>query len=417
MHVGIGAAAALALTFVPVGAGQSPLTPSAMRNHPAIQYQRTPPQDDVARLNERLRNREVTLEFEPTTGYLRSVLALLGVPDDSQLLVFSKASFQARRISPTNPRALFFNDRTSVGWVRGGEVLEFVSQDPRQGAIFYTLEQDPSVPPRFDRNLTTCVQCHTTDATANVPGMFVMSVIPSGDGSVLYAPTFGVDHRTSFENRWGGWYVTGQAPAPHMGNTTIDPGTELESILGDRHVASLESRFDTSGYPSRHSDVVALMVLEHQARLLNLMTRVGWESRIGQEAARFLDEEVQELVDYLLFVDEEPLPRPVTSTSTFARTFARQGPRDSKGQSLRELDLRTRLMRYRCSYLIYSESFDAIPEQAKRAIYARMWQILSGSAKEPRYARLSGEDRQAVIEILRETKADLPAYFGSIPSS
>jgi hypothetical protein len=144
---------------------------------------------------------------------------------------------------------------------------------------------------------------------------------------------------------------------------------------------------------------------------LNLITRVGWESRIGADAGRPLSDAVNELVDYLLFVDEEPLPGPVSGGSTFARTFPQPGPRDAKGRSLRDLDLEQRLMRYQCSFLIYSAPFDALPSDARQAVYARMWTILSGAATEPRYARLDPDDRQAVIEILRDTKKDLPSYY------
>ena len=327
--------------------------------------------------------------------------------------MFSKTSFQASRIGPANPRALYFNDTVSIGWVRGGDILEFVAQDPRQGAMFYTLEQKPADVPQIRRDLS-CVQCHTWEATSYVPGMFLGSGFPASDGSLLYAPVYSSDHRTPFQLRWGGWYVTGTHALPrHMGNATAMPGVELYDMVSPQtvNVASLEGRFDMTGYPSPHSDVVALMVLEHQARGLNLITRLGWEARVGSDAGRPLTEAVDELVDYLLFVDEEPLPGPVTGGSTFARTFPQQGPRDNSGRSLRDFDLRQRLMRYPCSFLIYSAPFDALPDDAKRAVYARMWTILSGAATEPRYARLDAGDRQAVLEILRDTKADLPSYF------
>jgi hypothetical protein len=384
-----------------------------MRNHPAIRYQQSPPNDAVAALNEKLRSGEVRLRFDPVSGYLHSILEALQVPEDSQLLVFSKTSFQARRISPANPRALFFNDTVSVGWVRGGEVMEFIAQDPRQGAMFYTLEQTPSEAPQIRRDLT-CIQCHTWEATAYVPGMFLGSGFTDSNGSLLYAQVYSSDHRTPYQLRWGGWYVTGRHSFPrHMGNATVAPGSELADMVTPATVntASLEGRFDMTGYPSPQSDIVSLMVLEHQARMLNLITRVGWEARIGAEAGGPLRESIDELVDYLLFVDEEPLPGPVSGPSTFTKTFPRSGSRDSKGRSLRDFDLTRRLMRYSCSYLIYSPSFDALPENAKRGIYARMWTILSGAVSEPRYAQLSAADRQAVLGILRETKPDLPSYF------
>lgn len=403
-----------------VGTGQRPLTPSAMRNHPSIGYTTVPPKDAVARLNERLQRGEAMLAFDASTGgYLRGVLAALDVPIDSQLFVFSKTSFQARKINPQNPRALYFNDSVSVGFVRGGEVLEFVGQDPTQGAMFYTLENTQNGTPQFKRDLS-CVQCHTWEATLDVPGMFLGSVYPAPDGSVMYAPAFNTDHRTPFGIRWGGWYVTGHHPIErHMANGVVPAGRELADMITPEslRVESLDGRFDFAAYPSHHSDIVAIMVLEHQARMLNLMTRLGWEARLGAEAGRPLSEAVGELVDYLLFIDEEALPGPITGVSTFAKTFPERGPRDSKGRSLRELDMRTRMMRYPCSFLIYSEQFEALPPNVKRDVYARMWEILSGGEAQPRYARLSADDRRNIIEILRDTKPDLPEYFDGAQST
>ncbi len=407
------AGAGIWLAAMTAAYSQKPMAPSAMRNHPSIRYQETAPRDAVAVLDERLKRGEAELTWEPGSGYLKSVLAALQVPVDSQLLVFSKTSFQASLINPSNPRALYFTDRVSVGWVRGGPVLEFIGQDPTQGSVFYTLEQNPDAKPRFSRDIS-CVQCHTWEATNDVPGMFLGSGFPSANGSLLYAPVYSSDHRTPFDVRWGGWYVTGTHSLPrHMGNALVTADATLDTMVTPKtlHVTSLEGKFDMAGYPSPHSDIVALLVLEHEARMLNLITRAGWEARIGAAAGRPIEEAIEELVDYLLFVDEQPLPGPVTGTSTFSRTFPASGPRDTRGRSLRELDLRTRLMRYPCSFLIYSEPFDALPADVKRAIYARMWTVLSGGAREPRYAALSAEDRTAVLEILRDTKPDLPDYF------
>lgn len=393
--------------------GQKPLAPSALRNHPAVRYAETTPRDPVALLNARLQRGEVTLTHEPESGYLRSILSALKVPIESQVLVFSKTSLQANRISPTNPRALYFNDTVSVGWVRTGPVLEFVAQDPTQGSIFYTLDQNPAGKPAFTRDMS-CVQCHTWEATGDVPGWFLGSGFPSANGTLLYAPVYSSDHRTPFEVRWGGWYVTGRHPLTrHMGNAVVSGDATIETMVTPKtlHVESLAGRFDMKGYQSPHSDIVALMVLEHQSRLLNLITRTSWEARIGTAVGRPLSEAVEELVDYLLFVDEQPLPGPVTGTSAFTRTFAAGGPRDARGRSLREFDLKTRMMRYPCSFLIYSEPFNALPDQVKRAVYARMWAILSGDVTDARYTVLTAADRQAVLAILRETKPDLPDYF------
>jgi hypothetical protein len=162
---------------------------------------------------------------------------------------------------------------------------------------------------------------------------------------------------------------------------------------------------------STHSDLVALLVLEHQARMTNLITRLGWEARLGKDAERPLEHSAAELVDYLLFVDEARLPGPIAGTSSFAADFAARGPRDGQGRSLRDLALTDRLLKYRCSYLIYSEAFDALPPAAKTLVYSRMWNVLSGEETDPRYAVLSAAERRAIVEILRDTKAGLPRYF------
>jgi len=410
---GLAAATALWLAAALVGSSQAPISPSALRNHPAIRYQTAAATDAVAQLNTRLASGEVTFAFEPGAGYLRALLAALDVPVESQLLVYSKTSFQARRISPANPRALYFNDTVAVGWVRGGEVLELAAHDSALGTNFYTIEQTPGAAPRATRQLA-CVHCHTWEAALDVPGMFVGSVVPAADGSVLYVPAFSIDHRTAFDVRWGGWFVTGRHDLPHhLGNALVSTGSAIEDAVtpASVHLDSLAGRFDSEGYPAAGSDVVALLVMEHQARLLNLITRAGWEARAGADAGRPLSVIVDELVDYLLFVDEEPLPGPVAASSPFERVFAARGPRDPRGRSLRDLDLRTRLMRYPCSYLIYSASFEGLPAAAKQAIYARLWTVLSGTVRDERYARLTQADRAAIIDILRATKADLPSYF------
>jgi len=387
--------------------------PALIRNHPAIAYATAPVSDPVALLNERLRRGEVTLEKNEHSGYLPSVLSALGVSIDSQVLVFSKTSFQAPRINPTNPRAIFFNDSVSVGWVRGGPVMEFVAQDPKQGSIFYTLEQSAAGTPQFERN-DTCVMCHVSDATHYVPGLFVGSVFPSVNGTTMYGPAYTTDHRSPFEMRWGGWFVTGTHQATrHMGNAVATDPSDLGAMITPEsvHVTNLTGRFDLTGYPSPYSDIVALLVLEHQAQMLNLITRVGWESRVGTDGQRTFNSAVEEIVDYLLFVDESPLPGPISGPTPFAKRFSESGPRDARGRSLRDLDLTDRLLKYPCSYLIYSEPFNALPVAAKDAVYQRMWEVLNGRATDARYSVLSADDRTAIIEILRDTKKDLPSYW------
>jgi hypothetical protein len=226
----------------------------------------------------------------------------------------------------------------------------------------------------------------------------VLSTLTPPEDTKAYAVGFVADHRSRLDTRWGGWYLTGS------------PGTTRHRA---RAVDSLGAALsDARGYPSLHSDVTALMVLEHQTRMVNLMTRLGWEARLrASDAAERTRLAARDLVDYLFFVDEAPLAGPVKGSSRFAEVFAAQAPRDTRGRSLKQLDLTRRLLRYPCSYMVYAEAFDALPETALDAVYRRMWTVLSGQDRAARYAHLTLPTRQAIVEILRETKKGLPDYF------
>jgi hypothetical protein len=205
-----------------------------------------------------------------------------------------------------------------------------------------------------------------------------------------------------------------------MGNIPVMPADKGKARLASpqRPLASVEGLFDTKGYPSTHSDVVALLVLEHQAHMTNHITRTAWEARLAEaqpseDARQRVREAASELVDYMLFVWEAPFAGAVRGSTGFAKVFASSGPRGSKGRSLRDLDLGRRLLKYPCSYMIYTPAFDAMPKLAKEAVYARMWEVLSGRDTHERYKILAPADRRAIVEILRETKKDLPSYFKS----
>jgi hypothetical protein len=360
-------------------------------DHPAIQYSSRPTHDPVAELNKKLAS-EKKLAYEPVHGYLKGLLDALGIPVESQIAVFAKSSFQQHLIHPGNARAIYFNDSVAVGWVRGGRQLEIAAEDPQQGTIFYTLNQTPGAKPtRRD----DCLTCHESYDTLGVPGMLLRSVYAASNGFVLRElGSYNIDHRVPFKQRWGGWFVTGKTDAmSHLGNAAFRAENEAESVEAD-----------FKGYLAPGSDMVALMVFDHQMYMTNLLTRVGWETRFAVHenllTPEKLDQMAKEVADYMLFVDEARMPSPVEGTSGFQEKFAALGPFDSKGRSLRQFDLKRRMMRYPCSYMIYSAAFDALPGEAKDAIYRRLWSALSSRA-----------DRRDVIEILRETKSGLPAYF------
>jgi hypothetical protein len=388
------------------------------RDHAAIAYSTAPTDNAVTRLNDRLREGTARLAFAAGNGYLPAVLEAFGISPTSQALVFSQTSFQAPQINMHNPRAVFFGDTVAVGWVRGGEVLEVAVQDPRQGAVFYNIEQRPAEAPQLVRN-NQCLACHLTWETLGVPGFMTGSMFPLPDDPNAYANGFNTIHGSPLEQRWGGWWVTGDTGgARHMGNVPVMPVDKGKARPNPRAtLASLEGIFDLKGFPAASSDVVALLVLNHQTQMLNHLTRVGWEARVAAaqpsaDADARVIEAAADLVSYLLFVDEAPFAGPVKGRGGYAEWFAAQGPRDTKGRSLREFDLTTRLFKYPCSYLIYSEAFDQLPPTAKRAVYARLWDVLSGKAPPARGQRaIAPADRRAIVEILRDTKTDLPEYF------
>ena len=389
----------------------------ASRDEPAIRYSATPATDAVAALNAKLQDGSASLAFDPANGYLRSVLDALKVPAESQALVFSQTSFQAPLINVRNPRAVYFADTVAVGWVRGGRILEIAAHDPKQGVIFYELAQAESRAPRFVRN-NDCLACHLSWETLGVPGLTIQSVHPLPD-DISYVNGYTTIHGSPLEQRWGGWFVTGDpGGAKHMGNITVMPADKGKLKLANptRALASVEGLFDLKGYPSAHSDVVAQLVLAHQTHMTNLITRTGWEARLlaakpSTDGSARVAEAARDLVDYLLFIDEAPFSGPVKGGSGFTEKFAKEGPRDKQGRSLRDFDLRRRLFQFPCSYLIYTPAFDGMPALARDAVYVRMWDVLSGKEKGPRYKALSLADRRAIVEILRATKSDLPAYF------
>src|SRR4029079_7460473 len=353
----------------------------------------------------------------PVHGYLRSLLDALNVPVESQALVFSQTSFQAPHINYRNPRAVYFTHTVAVGWVRGGEILEIAAQDPSQGVLFYELDQKETRAPEPKRD-NDCLACHLSWDTLGVPGLMVESVHPL-PGDISYVNGYNTVHASPLAERWGGWWVTGNhGGARHMGNIPVMPADKGQLKLSNptQVLASVEGQFDLSGYPTPYSDVVAQMVLAHQVRMTNMITRTGWEARRAAaapsaDANARVREAASDLVDYLLFVDEAPLVGPIQGSSGYAEWFAKQGPRDSQGRSLRDFDLRRRLFKYPCSYMIYTPAFDALPPAATNAVYSRLWEVLSGRAASPRYKGLAAQDRQAIVSILRNTKKGLPAYF------
>jgi hypothetical protein len=378
--------------------------------------------DALGRFGSRLASGAAKLDYVEGAGYLPSLLAQLGITIDSQVLVFSKTSFQHALINPKNPRALYFNDSVSIGMVPGGSVYEMMAVEPNRGLAFYTLDTKPAERPVFQRRGVECLFCHGP-GNKGAAAMVVASVIPDAQGVPAYTSAFidTIDHRTPFDRRWGGWYVTGTHGAQeHLGNAVArDPehplDLEHENTL---NLTSLADRIDVTRYLAGSSDIVALMTLEHQVGATNRLGALGVQyrqaERIGAaDPLALVDGSVRDLVDYLLFVGEAPLREPVKGVSAFTQTFAQRGEHDAQGRSLREFDLRTRLFRYRLSYMIYSDLFDGLPARTRNAVYRRLYDVLTGRDADEKYVSITADDRLAILNIVRGTKSNLPDYWSS----
>jgi hypothetical protein len=364
----------------------------------------TPATNAIARLQEKIDSGAVKLQFDEKSGYLPSLLKELKIPVESQVLVFSKTSFQRDLISPERPRAVYFNDDVYIGSVREAPVLEMSIADPASGALFYTLDQEKKDRPIIQQRNNECLQCHGTGMlTDGLPGHMMRSVSTDENGTaILSRNNFVTTDQSPLRERWGGWYFTGSVGRqPNMG----------VSLNG----SEAGSRVETKAYLSSNSDAVALMVLAHQTRVHNRIADVNdvtrmllkaYSNNIDDTISKRIQTIIEPLVDGLLFANEAPLTELVSGSTTFTADFEKRGPYDHQGRSLRQFDLKKRLFRYPCSYLIYSDSFDALPELVKQYVYRRMIEVLSGKDHTPDFNNLSATDRKAIMEILKDTKPD-----------
>tara|TARA_R110002049_G_scaffold27321_2_gene94371 strand:+ start:648886 stop:650220 length:1335 start_codon:yes stop_codon:yes gene_type:complete len=396
---------------------------------PPINYQSAPVDDAVARLKDALDRGERTLQWNDKNGWLSSILDALNVPAESQTLVFSKTSLQISRISPRRPRALYFNDDVYVGWVQSGDVVELSAVDPQQGAIFYTIRQQPDSEsagrPTITRDPGHCNVCHASSRTQNVPGFLVRSTFPGRDGTPHYSlGTKTTDHTTPISDRFGGWYVTGtHGTMRHNGNAIADEDA-TPAIDRDQGAnrTSLDEFIDVDRYAAPGSDIVALMVLEHQSQLHNAITKANYEARraahqdavmnklLGRDADYVSESHVRRiasvgdnLLDYLLFADEFVLTDPVIGDVKFQDKFLSRGKTDRQGRSLREFDLRTRIFKYPCSYLIHSDSYQGLPTRVRDYVEQRLAMILNGQDESGDFDHLDAATRQAIGQILADT--------------
>jgi hypothetical protein len=401
--------------------------------YPTIGYAERPTHNAIARLQERINRGAVKLEFREPRGYLDAVLKELGIDPGSQTLVYSKTSLQLDLISGGTPRAIFFDDDTYVAWIPGTRFLEIATMDGVVGPVFYTLSNTSPEEIRIDRETSRCLTCHDTWGMTGggVPTFLFLSTLVDKHGESLTGqPGTNTSDRTSISERWAGWYVTGEpTKQPHLGNILVEPDADTSDpeSLSPGNAESVKAYFDASSYLTDKSDIVALLVFEHQAYVGNLITRANYKSRTllnrnGLDASKTLSWSAvpaplqkqmkamfEPLVQALFFVNAAPVESEIRSSSGFDRWFESKGPKDRSGRSLRELDLQSRVFRHPLSYLIYSESFAGLPAFAKEYVYLRIADVLSGREQSPGYAHISADERRTLREILVATKPDFAA--------
>jgi hypothetical protein len=395
-----------------------------------INYTKSEPQDLIARLQKQLDNGKAALSYDKQFGYLPALLKELQVPTSSQVLVYSKTSFQRNRIAPYRPRAIYFNDRVYVGYCQGGDVLEISVADPQHGTNFYSLEQLASEKPKLIRQTENCLICHGSSRLEGLPGHLLRSVYSDASGMPMLAlGSSHVDQTTDFKKHWGGWYVTGEhGTNQHLGNLIvrgrIESEKEIDPSVG-QNVTKLDKYFDTDQYLTPHSDIVSLLVLEHQTGMHNLLARCSINTRAalhdevqlnrdlnkpethrwGSTTSR-INDAVEPLLRYALMSEAVTWQGKIRGTSGFAEEFAKAGPTDSRNRSLRELSLDSRLFRYPCSFLLYSPEFQELPREAQELFFKKLRAVVRGENTDPAYAHLTPTDRQAIGEIVYDT---LPA--------
>ena len=394
-----------------------------------IYYSATAPNNAVTRLQSLLTRGEIKLAGSELE-MLRTLLNELGVSPASQMLVFSRTSFQRTRIHPDQPRALYFSNSVYVGWVPGG-LVEVTAIDPQLGPVFYTLALPgpQQTSPKIERE-SDCLRCHGGVFVREIPGLFVRSVFPDAAGDpLLRHGTQIVDDETPFAERWGGWYVTGyDGTASHRGNALAsEQGEILRFKPSAARPKELSAFFDTTRYLRPTSDMLALLICEHQMSVQNSLTHAAFAVRRiidyqhGLQTAfhepqtdtpafdsvrSVFSGAVQDVVDHLLFRQAAPLPAGIIADPAFVASFAPNAPRSRAGHALRDLQLTDRLFAQRCSYLIYSEVFRALPPGLKSRIYARLKTALGSRDPSDRYAYLQTDEKERILSILEETLPD-----------
>ncbi|MEX2579991.1 MAG: hypothetical protein WD342_13110 [Verrucomicrobiales bacterium] len=381
---------------------------------PEHDYWNRPLRDPFTRIKDDLEQGLLLLDHGSEKAFVESLLAELGIPASSQMLVYSTTSLQLSLISPRSPRALYFNEDVYLGWVPGGKI-EIVSIDPEIGGVFYIFDIPKNGGRPVVERSKRCMNCHSDEDTRHVPGIVIKSVIPGTSGGSLESyRRAATGHQIPLEERFGGWHVTGGDDlGKHWGNLV---GRFTPEGIVTTPVPPGE-RFDWSTFPVRTSDVLPHLLHEHQAGFVNRALEAHYRARtylergrgrLSPEDRKEMDRQADSLVRYLLFADEAELPPAgVAGDDRFKEDFLADRRATREGVSLKDFDLKDRLFKYRCSYMIHGAVFRGLPDGFKRLIYRRLAKALDGESPDPEYAYLPDGEKAAIREILRQTVPDL----------
>jgi hypothetical protein len=379
-----------------------------------IRYSDSVPTDRLAGLKEKLDARKEEGQLGYGLKALEFVLNELEVPKESQVLVFSKTSLQNSRITPQTPRCLYFSANAYVGYVPGGSI-EVIVQDAALGPVFYLVEPDRNGSIKIERDTNRCLSCHATSRTENIPGMLIRSVYADEEGHpILQLGTHDVAHETALADRWGGWYVSGKSSLPHLGNRVFKNDSDLTP--SEIQIKSLEGKVDVKSYLRPTSDVVALLVLEHQTKMHNLLNAAAMNYRRSVYFMKILNPDAdpavgsasdiaesgaKDIVNYLFFKDEADLGDGVEGDAAFQQAFVKRFPKSKEGDSLAEFRLYGRIFKNRCSYMVYSDAFKGMPVLLKQKVITRMKRVIAG--EEEGFEYLKKSELKRIDEILTDT--------------
>ncbi len=379
---------------------------------PIHSYLDQTPRDPFSKFVKKIEKGDIKLNFNSEKEYLLSLFEELNISPFSQLLVYSTTSLQLSRISPSNPRAIYFNDDIYLGYVPGGQV-ELIGIDPELGAIPYIFNlpiKDDLKHPSIYRS-KRCMKCHASEETKGVPGLLLSSVIPGPGGGTIDAFRRGIfGHSVPYEERFGGWHISGDHPFSNSwaNYTGIMQGGIIKKIPNPPG-----RFFSWNKYLTKQSDAIPHLILEHQVGFTNLCISItyrfreiknqGRQENGSGELNKFFKNETDALLSYILFQHEAELPKNRLSLdSQFVEDFENNRKSTDQSKLLRKLNLKDRLFELRCSYMLFSNSFRGLPLEIKKHLFEKLRFILSCDEKSipKEFSYFNNEERLKIHSIL-----------------